>query len=191
MCRKIIAENEAQYRREVARREAALTQKLVRTSEGPAHHIVQVHRRSSRLSLLSSDMCCTVDSSHQCVRKPSERHECVFCCRARLQAADCAIFSPPYPYLSPSQALVEEKSKREKEFYESLFRADNSLNTQLKTSEDGMLRLKHLNFSHPHGRYFTAWCTMRCKLCSIQIDTTQLLLRINVSHILSSFSSAR
>lgn len=82
---------------------------------------------------------------------------------------------------------MEEKSKREKEFYESLFRADNSLNTQLKTSEDGMLRLKRLNFSHPHGRYFTAWCTMRCKLCSIEIDTTQLLLRINISHILSSF----
>jgi hypothetical protein len=44
--RKIIAENEAQYQRELARREAALTQKLVRTSEGPAHHIVQVRHLS-------------------------------------------------------------------------------------------------------------------------------------------------
>jgi hypothetical protein len=35
------------------------------------------------------------------------------------------------------QALTEEKRQREKEFYESLFRADNSLNTQLKTSEEG------------------------------------------------------
>jgi hypothetical protein len=40
--RRIIRENEQQYLREKARREAELTQKLVRTSEGPAHHIVHV-----------------------------------------------------------------------------------------------------------------------------------------------------
>lgn len=40
--RRIIRENEEQYQRERARREAELTQKLTRTTEGPAHHIVHV-----------------------------------------------------------------------------------------------------------------------------------------------------
>lgn len=40
--RRIIAENDRQFQREQARREQDLAQKLVRTSEGPAHHIVQV-----------------------------------------------------------------------------------------------------------------------------------------------------
>jgi hypothetical protein len=35
------------------------------------------------------------------------------------------------------QALVLEKARKEKEFYDNLFRSDNSLNKQLKASEDG------------------------------------------------------
>lgn len=42
MLRRIIMENERQYVKEKNRREQELAQKLVRTSEGPAHHIVQV-----------------------------------------------------------------------------------------------------------------------------------------------------
>jgi hypothetical protein len=32
---------------------------------------------------------------------------------------------------------VLEKARKEKEFYDNLFRSDNSLNKQLKASEDG------------------------------------------------------
>lgn len=35
------------------------------------------------------------------------------------------------------QALVLEKARKEREFYNGLFHAENSLNKQLKTSEDG------------------------------------------------------
>uniref|UniRef100_A0A7S3GV59 Trichohyalin-plectin-homology domain-containing protein n=1 Tax=Spumella elongata TaxID=89044 RepID=A0A7S3GV59_9STRA len=72
--KRIIAENDRQFQREQARREQDLAQKLVRTSEGPAHHIVQ--------------------------------------------------------------QIIDEKRKKEKEFFDNLFRGNNMLNTQLKRSED-------------------------------------------------------
>jgi len=35
------------------------------------------------------------------------------------------------------QKIIDERSVREKAFYDNLFRSDNMLNTQLKRSEDG------------------------------------------------------
>lgn len=66
------------------------------------------------------------------------------------------------------QALVEEKQKRERDFYNKLFRSDNSLNKQLKTSEEG-----------------TGSCAVLCALCAVSVVTVSislLQLRTRVWH---------